>query len=99
MADITTVVTSGKKMYDLLSHAAYDAHPAWRQLRTTHWVMNLEWYKAIRRAFLSPDADDDARDETKWKPAHGDMVFGYDITVTEDGGTPHLVDGSPAKLR
>ena len=71
-------------------------HPSWRGLPTTHWVMNLEWYKAIRRASLPPDADDDARDETKWEPQHGDMVLGWEITVTGDGGQPHLVDGRPS---
>jgi hypothetical protein len=26
------------------------------------------------------------------------MVLAYNITVTEDGGAPHLVDGRPADL-
>lgn len=108
MADSTPVVT-GQELYDLLRNAEYDAHPSWRRLSTTHWVMNLDWYKAIRRAFLPPPAADDdeavrqakdeARDEAKWEPAPGDMVLGYGITVTEDGGTPHLADGRPADLR
>ena len=55
--------------------------------------MNLEWYKAIRRTYLPPDADAEARDETKWEPDPDDMVLGRYITVTEDGGEPHLVDG------
>jgi hypothetical protein len=57
--------------------------------------MDLEWYTAIRRACLPSDADDEARDESKWIPDTGDMVLGYRITVTEDGGWPHLVDGRP----
>ena len=98
MADITPMV-SGQEIFGLLLHAEHDAHPSWRHLVTTHWVMNLEWYKAIRRTILPPDADDEARDEAKWEPAHGDMVLGYDITVAEDGGAPHLADGRPAELR
>jgi hypothetical protein len=92
---------SGKELHDLLSNAEYDAHPSWRHLTTTHWVMSLEWYKAIRRAFLPPGLppDDEARDESKWEPQHGDMVLAYHITVTKDGGAPHLADGRPAKLR
>jgi hypothetical protein len=66
-------------------------------LRPVHWVMNLEWYKAIRRTFLRPG--DDARDEAEWEPQSGDMVLGWKITVTGDGGKPHLVDGRPAELR
>jgi hypothetical protein len=92
------MVTS-KELYDLLRNAEYDAHPSWRHLTTTCWVMNLEWYKAIRRAFLPSDADDEDKDESKWEPQHGDMVLGYNITVTGDGGQPHLVDGRPAELR
>jgi hypothetical protein len=100
MADIAPVV-NGKELLTLLCKAEDAAHPIWRRLHTTHWVMNLEWYKAIRRASLPPDLppDDEARDEAKWEPQHGDTVLGYDITVTEDGGQPHLVDGRPADVR
>jgi hypothetical protein len=85
---------NGPEVYDLICKTAAVA-PAWRHLRTTHWVMNLEWYRAVRRAFLRPDADDDDRDESKWEPQPGDTVFGYRIIVTGDGGVPHLVDGRP----
>ena len=90
-----TPALSGKEIHDLLLRAENDAHPSWRRLHTTHWVMNLEWYKAIRRAFLPPDLppDDEARDEAKWEPQYGDMVLAYRITVTENGGQPHLADG------
>ena len=81
-------------IWDTLVKAGGDTHPAWRNLPTTHWVMNLEWYKKIRRASLPPDADAKTRDETKWEPQDDDMVLGWKITVTEDGGQPHLVDGS-----
>jgi hypothetical protein len=59
--------------------------------------MNLEWYMALRRAFLPLDLpdDDEARDETTWTPDPGDMVLGYRITVTEDGGAPHLAGDRP----
>jgi hypothetical protein len=84
MADITPMVSS-QEVYDLLRDAEYNS-----SLRPTRWVMNLEWYKAIRRAYLRDD--DDARDEAKWEPSDIDTVLGYYITVTEDGGRPHLVD-------
>ena len=92
---------SPKEIWQALIKAGEGTHPAWRRLSTTHWVMNLEWYKAIRRASLPPDlpADDDARDEAKWEPHPGDMLIGWQITVTGDGGQPHLVDGRPAELR
>ena len=86
---------TGKELYDMLWNAAYDAHPSWRNLTTTHWVMNLDWYKKIRRGFLREDASDEDRDELKWVPDPGDMVLGYKITVTGDGGEPHLVDDRP----
>ena len=84
---------TGQEIHDLLRGAEHDAHPSWRGLHTTHWVMSLEWYKAIRRAFLPSGAGDEARDEAKWEPLPGDMVLGYKVTVTGDGGQPHLVDG------
>jgi hypothetical protein len=98
MADIPPMVST-KEVYEVLVKAGDGTHPQWRILATTHWVMSLDWYKAIRRASLPPDADDDARDETKWEPQPGDMVLGWHIRVTEDGGQPHLVDGRPAELR
>jgi hypothetical protein len=86
-------------MYELLWAAVGVAHPSWRHLPTTHWVMNLEWYKAIRRASLRDDADDDARDETKWEPDPADMVLGWYIVVTEDGDAPYLADGRSQHTR
>ena len=83
----------------MLVKAGEGTRPAWRCLVTTHWVMSLEWYKAIRRAFLPEDAGDEARDEAKWEPQPGDMMLGWKVTVTGDGGKPHLVDGRPAELR
>jgi len=83
-----TLMVSSQEVYDLLRDVEWndDRGPQ-------HWVMNLEWYKAIRRAFLRPDADDDASDEAKWEPTVIDTVLGYYVTVTEDGGRPHLADG------
>jgi hypothetical protein len=90
-----------REMYDLLRNAEYVPHPSWRHLTTTHWVMNRDWYMAVRRAFLKPDLpeNDPARDESEWEPDPGDMVLGYPIAVTEDGGTPHLEDGRPEEYR
>jgi hypothetical protein len=81
-----TLMVSSQEVYDLLRDVEYNA-----DLRPTRWVMNLEWYKAVRRAFLRPDDND--RDETKWEPTDIDTLLGYYITVTEDGRRPHLVDG------
>jgi hypothetical protein len=78
-------MVSSQEVYDLLRDAEYNA-----DLRPTRWVMSLEWYKAIRRAFLRPDDND--RDEAKWEPSPDDMLLGYYVTVTEDGGRPHLTD-------
>jgi len=98
---VTGPGSSAKEIYEVLVKAGEGTHPAWRILTTTHWVMSLEWYKAIRRASLPPDLppDDEARDETRWEPHPGDMMLGWKITVAEDGGKPHLVDGRPAELR
>jgi len=98
---VTDPGLSAEEIWQHLVHAGEGTHPAWRCLVTTHWVMNLEWYKAIRRASLPPDLppDDEARDESKWEPDPGDMMLGWKITVTGDGGRPHLVDGRPAELR
>ena len=79
-------MVSSQEVYDLLRDVEYNGD----NLRSVRWVMNLEWYKAIRRAFLRPD--DDARDEAAWEPSDVDTVLGYYITVTEDGGRPHLTD-------
>ena len=92
---------STEEIWQQLVKAGDGTHPAWRRLATTHWVMNLDWYKAIRRASLPPDLPpgDEARDEARWEPQPGDMLIGWQITVTGDGGRPHLVDGRPAELR
>lgn len=52
------------------------------------WVMNLDWYKQVRREVAIPD---DEPDEDKWVPGPDDSIFGYPIEVREDGGEPHLV--------
>ena len=88
---------STKEIWQQLVRAGEGTHPAWRRLPTTHWVMNLEWYKAISRASLPPDLPPD--DETRWEPQPGDMLIDWQITVTGDGGRPHLVDGRAAGLR
>jgi hypothetical protein len=79
------LMVSSQDVYDLLRDVGYNA-----DLRPARWVMNLEWYKAIRREFLRPD--DDARNEAEWEPSDIDTVLGYYITVTEDGGRPHLAE-------
>lgn len=69
------------------AYKAYaEVNPA--RLHRAHWVMDLTSYKAIRGAF-GPD-DDTPPDE--WVPGPDDTMFGLPITVTADGGQPHLVD-------
>jgi hypothetical protein len=85
---------SGNEVYSRLEREA-DAAGARLDLPpgALAWVMALDWYKAIRRVSLPEDADDEARDESKWIPDPGDAVLGYRIIVTADGGPPHLTDG------
>ena len=79
---------SSQDVYDLLRDVGYNA-----DLRPARWVMNLEWYKAVRRAFPAvPGLGDDDADEAKWKPHPADTLLGYYVTVTEDGGRPHLAE-------
>jgi hypothetical protein len=77
-------------MYDLLCSAVQAACLSRCSYSGAHWVMDLEWYKAVRRAFLPAGADAEARDEAKWEPQPGDMVLGYEIIVLRDGGAPYL---------
>lgn len=73
----------------LLTRACRDT-PDWYHVSRQHWVMNLDWYKQIRRdtAWRNSDAE---QDEDKWIPAPGDQILGYPVEVREDGGEPHLV--------
>ena len=62
--------------------------PDWDRVSRQHWVMDLSWYKRIRREFSIPD--DPEPDEEKWAPDPHDTLFGYPMEVREDGGKPHL---------
>jgi hypothetical protein len=62
--------------------AAYGAVPPMiRQDPQTHWVMDLDWYKQIRRIMNCAD---------EREPSQMDRLLGIEITVMDDGGVPHL---------
>lgn len=84
------------QLYETLIRAADTAHPLLRNLKTSHWEMGLDWYLALRRASLPPELpdDDEARDESKWKPDPADTVLGYCITVIPGAGGPRLAGES-----
>jgi hypothetical protein len=75
------------ELYPFLVDALYAVPP--RDRMDARWVMDLEWYKKCRRHALqyAPDAEDD---EEKWIPSSRDELLGKPVTVTEDGGVPHL---------
>jgi HK97 family phage major capsid protein len=56
--------------------------------RSAAWVMSHEWWNECRRMT-------DANHNPLWQPARSpaqpDCLFGYPVTITEDGGAPHLV--------
>jgi hypothetical protein len=83
---------SPMEVYGAFVEADYAADPFIRSLGSTRWLMGPDWYKALRRACLPPDADDEARDESKWTPDPDDMMLGRKITVTEKEGPPRLIN-------
>lgn len=76
-------------VWDLLVQE-YCGPPDWYHVSGRHWVMDLGWYKKVRRYMLQfmPDAESD---EDKWVPGPDDTIFGFPVEVREDGGQPHLV--------
>ena len=75
-------------LYNGLVGAMYAVHPMIRQDRDTRWVMDSGWYKRVR-ALAEVPADEDS-DPDEWEPNPDDMLLGLRISVTEDGGRPHL---------
>jgi hypothetical protein len=53
------------------------------------WVMNLGWYKRLRRNRHAYKPDD-VENEDEWVPGIDDRLFGQRILVREDGGQPHI---------
>lgn len=73
------------KMPPLLQqlYAAYDRSIYCQRI----WVMDLDWYKRIRREFPMADSEPD---EAKWIPAPGDRLMGRPVVVRDGGGEPHI---------
>jgi hypothetical protein len=72
-------------VYRALILACYAVHPVIRGYGG-HWVMNLDWYKRVRAEAGMPGDDD----PEKWEPKPDDMLLGLPVTVTDDGGAPHV---------
>jgi HK97 family phage major capsid protein len=71
---------------DLRQHI-YQAH-ADGPRRKSRWVMNLEWFKELRRL-------DDSQGRVLYHPGvtepfSPENLLGIPIVVREDGGAPHL---------
>lgn len=84
-------LTDSSDLHHGLVDAMYAVHPQIRHDSATEWVMNLAWYREVRgaaRAF--GDRDPDGDDPANWTPKAGDQLMGVRITVTSDGGRPHL---------
>jgi len=83
---------------DLIERLYQSCHgtPDWDGVSRQHWVMDPGWYKQIRRwaAQYRPDPEPD---EAKWVPGPHDTLFGYPITVCEDGCEPHLARDSEVR--
>jgi hypothetical protein len=93
----------GSKLHESLVRASYAVHPVIRQDPATRWVMSLDWWKQIRREAVSYGYGGDEGDDVSYgyggdegdeddqvKPSPHDMVMGIRISVTADGGVPHL---------
>src|SRR5258708_15385447 len=83
------VISLGSPLYHALVDAQYAVHPAIRIESHCRWVMDLDWYKQVRRLAASFDRRA-GEDEEKWKPDPSDLLLGMPVTVTADGGLPHL---------
>jgi hypothetical protein len=71
-------------LYKSAVAAAYAIDPRIRRDGQTRWVMDLTWYKLMRRM-----SGDDS-DPEKWVPSPDDTFLGIRVMVTEDGGAAHL---------
>jgi hypothetical protein len=75
-------------LWELLLQACHGT-PDWYGVSRRHWVMDLGWYKQIRR-YATQYRPDPEPDEDKWVPGPDDTLFGYPVTVCEDGCEPYL---------
>jgi HK97 family phage major capsid protein len=80
--DTQTGFTDELRAY--IFEANYLVPPA--QRRTSHWVMNLEWFNEVRRL-------DDRSGPMFWAAfavTAPETLLGLPIEIREDGGAPHL---------
>jgi len=80
MTDVTAVSGLGDRLLAEFARA--------HRCRMT-WVMNLAWYKQIRRVTVTSQPEGE-EDEDKWVPDIDDLMFGLPILVRDDGGEPHV---------
>ena len=52
------------------------------------WVMDLDWYKQLRR--LASQQPEGEEDESEWKPSIDDRMLGKRILVRPGGGEAHI---------
>lgn len=64
--------------------AAYAIDPMIRRDGHTRWVMDLTWYKLMRKM------SGDESDPSKWAPSPGETFLGIPVMVIDDGGAAHL---------
>ena len=82
-------IDPGQGIYPAMVTALYAVPPQVRQDPATRWVMSRDWYDRVR-AHAVTNGEDPEPDPEKRVPAPGDRVLGVLITVTEDGGAPHI---------
>ena len=76
-------------LYRSLTAALGVVHPMIRQDQGARWVMSRDWYMRVR-AMASERVDPDHDDPSKWMPDSRDCLLGVPVTVTDDGGAPHI---------
>ena len=65
---------SSQDVYDLLRDVGYNA-----DLRPARWVMNLEWYKAVRRAFPAVPGLGDEELQARHQPGEQVTRLAYEV--------------------
>ena len=84
-------IDAGADLYHAMADAMYGVHTFIRNDRETCWVMSRDWYDRLRaKAYELGDREDPEPDPEKRVPQPGDQILGIKMTVTEDGGPPHL---------
>jgi len=77
-------------MLALLQAARYHADPVALDNPRIRWVMNLRWYKKVRKAAQTMIRDVTDEEVEEWEPSSKDSLFGIKIHVTEKESFPRL---------